>query len=74
MPTKIVLEEIGRSVDSLETGTAATVRLATDSELEGVSGKFFDREHETAANPQAYDPEARRSLWELSEAMTSVER
>jgi len=69
MPTKIVLEEIGRSADSLETGTAATVRLATDAELEGVSGRFFDREQETAANPQAYDPEARRALWALSERL-----
>lgn len=66
MPTKIVLEEIGRSVDTLETGTAATVRLALDPELEGVSGKFFDREQEATANPQAYDPEARRTLWDLS--------
>jgi NAD(P)-dependent dehydrogenase (short-subunit alcohol dehydrogenase family) len=69
MPTKIVLEEIGRSVDSLESGTAATVRLATSAELEGVSGRFFDREQETDANPQAYDPEARRALWELSERL-----
>ena len=69
MPTKIVLEEIGRSVDSLETGTAATVLLATDPALEGVSGKFFDREHEVAANPQAYDAEARSALWELSERL-----
>jgi len=74
MPTKIVLEEIGRSVDTLETGTAATVRLALAPELEGVTGKFFDREQEASASPQAYDPEARRALWELSEAMTSVER
>jgi NAD(P)-dependent dehydrogenase (short-subunit alcohol dehydrogenase family) len=73
MPTKIVLEEIGRSVDSLETGTAATVRLATDPELEGVSGRFFDREQETAADPQAYDPEARRALWELSERLIHPE-
>jgi NAD(P)-dependent dehydrogenase (short-subunit alcohol dehydrogenase family) len=74
MPTKIVLEEIGQSVDSLETGTAATVRLATDPELEGVSGKFFDRDRETAADPQAYDPEARRALWELSERLSGVRR
>jgi NAD(P)-dependent dehydrogenase (short-subunit alcohol dehydrogenase family) len=69
MPTKIVLEEIGRSVDSLETGTSATVRLAVDPELEGVSGRFFDREQETTANEQAYDPEARGALWELSERL-----
>jgi NAD(P)-dependent dehydrogenase (short-subunit alcohol dehydrogenase family) len=69
MPTKIVLEELGRSVESLETGTAATVRLAVDAELEGVSGKFFDREREAVANLQAYDAGARRRLWELSERL-----
>jgi len=69
MPTKIVLEEIGRSVDSLETGTSATVRLAMDPELDGVSGRFFDREQETTANAQAYDPKARSALWELSERL-----
>jgi NAD(P)-dependent dehydrogenase (short-subunit alcohol dehydrogenase family) len=67
MPTKIVLEEVGHSIDSLETGTAATLRLAIGADLEGVSGKFFDRERESAAHPQAYDAEARRRLWELSE-------
>jgi NAD(P)-dependent dehydrogenase (short-subunit alcohol dehydrogenase family) len=71
MPTKIVLEEIGRSVDSLETGTAATLRLATGAEVEGVSGKFFDRERESTANSQAYDREARRRLWELSERLVA---
>ena len=72
MPTKIVLEEIGRSVDSLETGTSATVRLAVDPELDGVSGKFFDREQETTANAQAYDPQARSALWELSERLVGA--
>jgi NAD(P)-dependent dehydrogenase (short-subunit alcohol dehydrogenase family) len=72
MPTKIVLEEIGRSVDTLETGTAATMRLAMDPELEGVSGKFFDREQEATANAQAYDPEARRTLWDLSERLVGA--
>ena len=72
MPTKIVLEEIGRSVDTLETGTAATVRLAIDPELEGVSGKFFDRQQETAADSQAYDRDARRKLWDLSERLAGA--
>jgi NAD(P)-dependent dehydrogenase (short-subunit alcohol dehydrogenase family) len=69
MPTKIVLEEIGRSVDTLESGTTATVRLAVDSELAGVTGRFFDREREIAASPQAYDREARDALWDLSERL-----
>jgi NAD(P)-dependent dehydrogenase (short-subunit alcohol dehydrogenase family) len=72
MPTKMVLEEVGHSIDTLETGTEATLRLAIGEQLEGVSGRFFDREREAAAHPQAYDPEARRRLWELSERLTST--
>jgi len=70
MPTKIVLEQIGHSVDSLETGIEAVVRLAIAPELEKVSGRFFDRQTEARADDQAYDPEARRRLWELSLKLT----
>jgi len=71
MPTKIVLDERGTSVDSLERGTDATLRLATDPDLDGISGRFFDREHEARGEDQAYDPEAQRRLRELSEGLTA---
>jgi NAD(P)-dependent dehydrogenase (short-subunit alcohol dehydrogenase family) len=70
MPTKIVLAQIGHTVDSLETGVEATVRLAVSPELEGVTGKFFERTTEARADGQAYDREARRRLWELSLELT----
>lgn len=70
MPTKMVLEQYGGSVDELEDGIKAVVRLATSPELEGVSGLFFDRQQEAAAHGQAYDPEARQRLWELSADLT----
>ncbi|MFN8163172.1 MAG: SDR family NAD(P)-dependent oxidoreductase [Solirubrobacterales bacterium] len=70
MPTKMVIEQYGHSVGTLEEGIAATVRLASAPELEGVSGRFFDRQVEAEAHPQAYDPEARRRLWELSLELT----
>jgi NAD(P)-dependent dehydrogenase (short-subunit alcohol dehydrogenase family) len=66
MPTKIVLEQRGHSVDSLETGIEAVVRLAISPELEKVSGRFFDRQIESRADGQAYDQDARRRLRELS--------
>jgi NAD(P)-dependent dehydrogenase (short-subunit alcohol dehydrogenase family) len=72
MPTKMVLEEIGHSVDTLEAGVDATHRLATAPELDGVSGRFFDRRREARANVQAYDPQARRRLWELSRELTGA--
>ena len=71
MPTKIVLDEIGTSVDTLDEGVEATARLAVDPELAGVTGRFFDRQRESRAHDQAYEPEARRRLWELSVSLTS---
>ena len=44
MPTKMVLEERGSAVDTLEAGVEATVRLAVDPALEGVTGRFYDRQ------------------------------
>jgi NAD(P)-dependent dehydrogenase (short-subunit alcohol dehydrogenase family) len=72
MPTKMVLEEVGSSVDTLEDGVVATVRLAVDPRLEGVTGRFYDRQVETAPHPQAHDPEARRRLWALSLRLTGA--
>ena len=66
MPTKIVLEEIGHSIDSLEEGVASTRRVISDPQLSGVTGKFFDRAREARANEQAYDGNARAELWERS--------
>jgi len=66
MPTKMVLEAGVTPVDSLETGIRSTMRLIADPALEGVSGRYFDREREARALGQAYDPEARARLRELS--------
>jgi NAD(P)-dependent dehydrogenase (short-subunit alcohol dehydrogenase family) len=70
MPTKIVIAQHGESIDPLERGLEATLRLTLDPELDGVSGRFFDREEESRAEPQAYDREAQRQLRELSERLT----
>jgi NAD(P)-dependent dehydrogenase (short-subunit alcohol dehydrogenase family) len=72
MPTKIVLEQAGRSIDSLEVGVDATARLAASPGVEGVTGRFFDRLSEARAHDQAYDPAARRRLWDLSLELTGA--
>jgi NAD(P)-dependent dehydrogenase (short-subunit alcohol dehydrogenase family) len=70
MDTKMAREGMGRVMSSVEEGTEAVVRLVTDPELDGVSGRFFDRTRESAAHAQAYDADARRRLWEESERLT----
>jgi len=69
MPTKMVLSAGATPIDSLETGVRATTRLVVAPELEGVTGRYFNRLVEGRAHAQAYDPEARRRLRELSERL-----
>jgi NAD(P)-dependent dehydrogenase (short-subunit alcohol dehydrogenase family) len=72
MDTKMVRETFGQSRSSVEEGVQAVLRLVTELDLEGVTGRFFDGTRESEAQPQAYDPDARRRLWELSEELTGV--
>jgi len=71
MPTKMVTDSGTTPISSLEQGTRATERLVVDPELDGVSGRYFDGLSEARALPQAYDPDARRRLRELSEQLTA---
>ena len=72
MPTKMVLAAGVEPFDSLETGVRSTLRLIADPALDGVTGRYFDRLDEARARPQAYDPDARRRLRELSERLVGV--
>jgi NAD(P)-dependent dehydrogenase (short-subunit alcohol dehydrogenase family) len=69
MPTKIVTHDGRSPISTLEEGTAATLRLVVGSELDGVSGRYFDGQTEARANAQAYDLDARGRLRELSEQL-----
>jgi NAD(P)-dependent dehydrogenase (short-subunit alcohol dehydrogenase family) len=72
MPTKMVLDAGTRPVDSLESGVEATMRLVADLELEGATGRYFDRTRDALAHPQAYDDDARRKLRALSLELTGL--
>ena len=41
--------------------------------LETVTGRYFNGQREARADPQAYEPEARRRLRALSEWLTGVD-
>ncbi|CAL1535680.1 unnamed protein product [Lymnaea stagnalis] len=51
-------------------GAQTTLRLALDSSLETVTGKYFSDCQEKEPAPQALDDEAARRLWAISEAWT----
>jgi NAD(P)-dependent dehydrogenase (short-subunit alcohol dehydrogenase family) len=71
MDTKMVRAGLGRPGRSeVAEGVQSLSRLVEDPALDGVSGTYFDQLEEGTAEGQAYDPDARRRLWELSEELT----
>jgi NAD(P)-dependent dehydrogenase (short-subunit alcohol dehydrogenase family) len=69
MDTRMVRDTFGYTMSTVEEGAEAVVRLAVSPELEGVTGRYFDGTREGRANRQAYDLQARRRLWALSEEL-----
>jgi len=71
MDTRMVRTTFGRAGRSdVAEGVESLSRLVADPELDGISGRYFDMLEEGAPHEQAYDAEARRRLWELSEELT----
>ena len=69
MDTQMVRGSFGRSMSEVAEGVESLTRLIADPDLNGVSGRYFDQLEEGAPHPQAYDAEARRRLWALSEEL-----
>jgi NAD(P)-dependent dehydrogenase (short-subunit alcohol dehydrogenase family) len=72
MPTKIVTHAGVDPLTPLEQGVDATVGLATDPTLDGVTGRYFDGRRESRPNPQAGDAAARRRLRDLSDRLAGL--
>ncbi len=53
-------------------GAETIIYLATSSDIEGVSGKFFFENKQRQAAELAYDASLQKQLWELSETLCGV--
>lgn len=70
MDTRMVRELDVEPRTSVEEGADAVMRLITDPDVE--SGRYFDGPDPARPHEQAYDAEARRRLWELSEELVGL--
>ena len=70
MPTRMVLGAGIEPQDDLEVGVNAIMNLITSKEIE--NGAYFNRQEQARAHDQAYDEEAQRKLWELSERLVGT--
>jgi NAD(P)-dependent dehydrogenase (short-subunit alcohol dehydrogenase family) len=68
MDTKMVRETVGTPHSTVEEGVEATARLVTAA---GVAGKYFNGLRESRADGAAYDAEARKRLWDVSEQLVA---
>jgi hypothetical protein len=76
MDTKMVIESdyFGTSMTGVQEGADAVEYLASATDLKSVTGEYFSGKQKARANPQAYDAEARRHLWALSEHIADINK
>ncbi|WP_309238712.1 SDR family NAD(P)-dependent oxidoreductase [Actinoplanes aureus] len=72
MDTSMVREGGLTPVTTVDDGVLPTRQLITDSDLRGVTGRYFFRFDEARAHEQAYDPAVRAALLARTDAMTSA--
>jgi NAD(P)-dependent dehydrogenase (short-subunit alcohol dehydrogenase family) len=68
MDTKMVRSRVGTPASTVQEGADATVRLAAELDLD-VQGRYFYGLEESRADAMAYDPDARKRLWDVSEQL-----
>ena len=57
---------------SIEKGAEPIIRLAASPDLEGVTGRYFDRDKEVAPAPPACDEALAKKLWTVSAGMVGL--
>jgi hypothetical protein len=55
-----------------EKGAETSVYLASSLDVEGISGKYFEKKLEKYPSRAAQDDELARKLWEVSEQLTGL--
>ena len=58
------------SAIDVEAGARTSVHVATSADVEGVSGRYFDKSREATSSLASRDEETAQRLWELSESLT----
>ncbi|HEY9078109.1 MAG TPA: SDR family oxidoreductase [Anaerolineaceae bacterium] len=57
-----------------EQGAETSIYLASSPDVEGVTGKYFDRKRAVKSSAASYDETAARRLWEISLALTGLDQ
>lgn len=72
MNTNMVHDFFGRVSASVEEGAKVVEYVAFAPETSEITGAYFNQLRQVKAAAQAYDPEAREKLWQLSKQLTKT--
>ena len=56
---------------SVEDGAKTSIYLASSTEVEGISGKYFDQSQAVDSSKESYNPALAKRLWEETEKITA---
>lgn len=73
MPTRMVKEGYGHTVDDLQTGVDAVLNLIDNPSLDETTGQYFSIQQPAAAHGDTYEVETQQRLWQLSTELTGVD-
>ena len=69
---RLIMPVIQRFGISEEQGAQTSIYLASSPEVEGVTGKYFDKSKAIPSSPESYDESAQKRLWTVSEELTGL--
>jgi NAD(P)-dependent dehydrogenase (short-subunit alcohol dehydrogenase family) len=69
---KLLRPLISLLAKSPEEGAETSIYLATSTEMEGVTGKYFNKKRAVRSAPASYDEAAAQRLWKISSEMTGL--
>lgn len=56
-----------------EQGAQTLIYLASSPEVEGITGKYFDKNRPVRSSPASYDETAQKRLWNISERLAGLQ-
>jgi NAD(P)-dependent dehydrogenase (short-subunit alcohol dehydrogenase family) len=65
----LLMKVAGLAAITPEEGAKTTIYLATSPDVEGVTGKYFDKSQEARSSDASHDRQAAQRLWALSELL-----
>ena len=68
----VVLSVVSLFTMKAKEGAKTNVYLASSPEVDGVTGKYFDKCKPTQSTPVSYDEAVQKRLWDISEQLTGI--